>query len=244
MKRRLTRTLRTHDSDKPDADLVAEMHVPGSDALGALWHRYIRLVHRVAVGILRDEAEAEDVTQEVFFEIYRKSHLYDPSRGAVRVWLLQYAYHRSLRRKHALRRRAAYGGEPLDQVDAAAHEHRRDLTRQECRWLIRSGLAQLTQRQRATLELACLEDVSLQDVARRLRVSVGSARHYYYRGLARLRAWARREWPSMQADDAPAQAAGRRPSDRARGGRRSALRDHASARSADGAAAAWRLRRR
>jgi RNA polymerase sigma-70 factor (ECF subfamily) len=180
-------------SEKPDADLIAEMHAPNSDALGALFERYTRLVHRVAVGILRDEGEAEDVTQEVFFEIYRKSHQYDPSRGAVRVWLLQYAYHRSLRRKDALRRRAAYGGEPLeDNAENAVQSqgHRRGLTRQEARWVVRTGLTQLTERQRTTVELACLEEVSLHDVAERLRVSLGCARHYYYRGLARLRAWA------------------------------------------------------
>src|SRR5262249_60557070 len=43
--------------DKADADLVAEMHLPGSEALGALFHRYVRLVRRVAVDILRDEGE-------------------------------------------------------------------------------------------------------------------------------------------------------------------------------------------
>src|ERR1700737_692449 len=104
-------------SEKSDALLIAEMQVPDSDALSALFRRYIRLVRRVAVDILRDEAEAEDVAQEVFFEIYRKAHQYDPSRGAVRVWLLQYAYHRSLRRKDSLRRRAAYRGEPLEGID-------------------------------------------------------------------------------------------------------------------------------
>jgi RNA polymerase sigma-70 factor (ECF subfamily) len=177
-------------SEKADAVLIAEMHLPESDALAALFRRYIRLVHRVAANILRDDAEAEDVTQEVFLEIYRKAHLYDPSRGAVRVWLLQYAYRRSVQRKNVLRRRAAYHGEPLDGVDVIPRGRPRPLTGEECRWFIRRGLAQLTAPQRATLELACLEEVSLQDVAKRLCVSVGCARHYYYRGLARLRAWA------------------------------------------------------
>src|SRR5262249_42102415 len=120
-----------------DADLVAELRVPDSDALDVLIGRYVRLVRRVAAGILRDEGEAEDVAQEVFFEIYRKAHLYDPSRGPVRVWLLQYAYHRSLRRRNVLRRRAAYRGESLDEVDALAAVSRAALTRDECPWLIR-----------------------------------------------------------------------------------------------------------
>src|SRR5438093_640893 len=174
-----------------DAELVAGMHATDGDALAALFRRYVRLIYHVAVDILHDTGEAEDVTQEVFLEVYRKAYLYDSSRGSVRVWLLQYAYHRALRRKAALRRRAAYNGEPLEEADGLAECARQELTREECRWVIRAGLAQLPERQRATLELACFEELSLRDVAERLGVSVGCTRHYYYRGLARLQAWAR-----------------------------------------------------
>jgi len=182
-------------SGKSDAELVADMRARNGDALGMLLRRYRRLVHRVAADILRDAGEAEDVTQEVFLEIYRKSHLYDPARGTVKVWLLQYAYHRTLRRKAVLSRRAAYGGEPLDLVDGQRAAMRRQLSRDESRWLIRAGLAHLPERQRATLEMMCLEDLTLRDVALRLRVSLGCARHYYYRGLARLKAWAHARTP-------------------------------------------------
>ncbi|MPZ17576.1 MAG: sigma-70 family RNA polymerase sigma factor [Luteitalea sp.] len=175
---------------RSDAELMATMHSTNGDALAALFRRYGRMVQRVTFDILRDAGEAEDVTQEVFLEVYRRSHLYDPSRGSLKGWLLQYAYHRGLRRKEALRRRAAYGSQPLDEVEALTQRRPLDLTRQERRWVIRAGLAQLPERQRATLELACLEELSLRDVAERLRVSLGCARHYYYRGLARLRAWA------------------------------------------------------
>lgn len=176
---------------RADAELIDGLRRADDDALGALLRRYARLVHRVAADILRDTGEAEDVTQEVFFEIYRKAHLYDPARGTVKVWLLQYAYHRSLRRKAALRRRPGYCAEPLEGIEGRAHG-RRDLSRQERRWVLWAGLAQLPPRQRATLELACVEELSLRDIAARLRVSVGCARHYYYRGLARLRVWANR----------------------------------------------------
>jgi RNA polymerase sigma-70 factor (ECF subfamily) len=173
-----------------DAELVAGLHDAGGAAFEALVRRYGRLVYRVAVDILRDAGEAEDVTQEVFLDIYRKAHLYDAARGTVRTWLLQYAYHRTLRRKATLRRRAAYRGEPLEGIERLINDRRETLTRDECGWVIRAGLAQLPERQRATLELTCFEDLSLRDVAERLRVSLGCARHYYYRGIARLRSWA------------------------------------------------------
>lgn len=210
MRRRADRTPGGID-EKPDAELIAEVHQPGSDALSALFRRYGRLVQRVAANILRDDAEAEDVAQEVFLEIYRKSHLYDPSRGAVRVWLLQYAYRRSIRRKDVLRRRAAYGGEPLEGAESLTASKPPELSREECQWVLRTGLAKLTNRQRTTLELACLQEFSLRDVAQRMSVSLGSARHYYYRGLARLRAWAASHDVSAPRPNAPETAAEPRP---------------------------------
>jgi RNA polymerase sigma-70 factor, ECF subfamily len=179
------------DAPKTDAELMGEICSQKGDALERLFRKYVRLAYRVAVGILNDRAEAEDITQEIFLEVYRKAHLYDPSRGSVRVWLLQYVYHRTLRRKAALGRRAAYRGEPLEAAEELADYDGSRLTPDECRWVLRTGLAQLPERQRTTLELSCFEDLPLRDVAERLGVSVGCTRHYYYRGLARLQQWAR-----------------------------------------------------
>ena len=188
-------------SAQSDEELMAALCNADGDALAALFHRYHRLVFRVARGILRDGAEAEDVTQEVFLEVYRKAYLYDRTRGTVRVWLLQYAYHRTLRRKAALRRRAAYRGEPLDQAEPHLQGLPRLLNVEECRWILRAGLARLPARQRKTLELVCIDELTLREVAHRLQVSLGSARHYYYRGLAALRAWAlvADRWPDVPA---------------------------------------------
>jgi len=191
----------TSKEERDDADLIADIRASDADAMSVLFHRYVRLVYRVAADILRDDGEAEDVTQDVFLEIYRKAYLYDSSRGPVRGWLLQYAYHRSLRRKQALRRRAAYVGEPLEEAETMTTAARPALTRQECRWILRRGMAQLPANQRATLELACFEDASLRDVAVQLQVSFGCARHYYYRGLARLREWAAASDVSMERSE-------------------------------------------
>ena len=173
-----------------DPELVAAMSHGQTEALDLLFKRYARLVYKIAADILKDGAEAEDSTQEIFFEIYRKASLYDPARGSVRSWLLQYAYRRTVRRKLLLGRRAAYRGEPIEAAEVL-HQHQPRLTRDECGWVLRSGLAQLTERQRTTLELTCFEDLTLRDVAERLGVSVGCTRHHYYRGLARLQQWAR-----------------------------------------------------
>jgi RNA polymerase sigma-70 factor, ECF subfamily len=179
------------DCKRTDAELLGDICAHKADALDDLFQRYVRLVTGIAHRILDDRGEAEDITQEVFLEIYRKAHLYTAERGSFRVWLLQYVYHRTLRRKAALRRRAAYRGEQIEVLDERVSNRRPRLTQEECRWILRTGLAQLPTRQRATLELTCFEDLPLRDVAERLGVSVGCTRHYYYRGLARLQHWAR-----------------------------------------------------
>jgi RNA polymerase sigma-70 factor (ECF subfamily) len=202
-----------------DAELMGELRAGNGDAFEALFCRYVRLVYRIAAGILSDRAEAEDITQEVFLEVYGKASQYDPSRGSVKTWLLQYAYHRALRRKAALRRRAAYRGESLDAAETLAWDDRQRLTREECRWVLHAGLAQLSDRQRTTLELTCFEELTLRDVAERLGVSIGCTRHYYYRGLARLQAWAARLAEGHKPDGASQPPAIRRP---VGGGRRGA----------------------
>ncbi len=173
-----------------DAELMAAMKDGNHEALDTLFHRYARLVYRVASHILKDRGEAEDSTQDIFLEIYRKAHLYDPERGPVRGWLLQYTYRRTLRRRTVLGRRVGYHAEPIESVASPPHRPPR-LSTDECRWLLRSGLARLPEKQRTTLELTCFEDLTLRDIAGRLGVSVGCTRHYYYKGLARLQQWAR-----------------------------------------------------
>jgi RNA polymerase sigma-70 factor (ECF subfamily) len=63
---------------------------------------FYRLVLKIAVRILRDPGEAEDVMQDVFFEIFTKAAQFEPAKGSAKTWVLQYAYHRSLSRRQYL----------------------------------------------------------------------------------------------------------------------------------------------
>ena len=177
-------------STLPDADLVVEAARQNHDALAVLFDRYQRLVFHVARRIVQDEAEAEDLTQEVFFEIYRKASLYDPQRGSVKVWLLQYAYHRSFSRKTALLRRQQ-GREPLSAADfraaRATYDLWRGLTDDEWACALRQALASAHEKQRRTIELAFFDQLTLREIAEKTRQSFGNVRHYYYRGLKHVK---------------------------------------------------------
>ena len=79
-----------------------------SQALSHLFRRYSRLVHNVGQRILRDKAEADDLVQEVFLYIHRKSTLFDSSKGSTRSWIVQVAYTQALLRRRHLKAQGFY----------------------------------------------------------------------------------------------------------------------------------------
>src|SRR6266404_6551478 len=85
-----------------DERLMQELQAGNTDAFAIVFKRYHRLVHATALHILRDAHEAEDLTQSVFLEIYRRAGQFDARRGTLKVWLLQYAYSRSINRRNYL----------------------------------------------------------------------------------------------------------------------------------------------
>ncbi len=174
-----------------DEDVVERICQGHSDALPILFDRFYRLVLKIALRILRDPGEAEDVMQDVFFEIFNKAAQFDRAKGGAKTWILQYAYHRSLSRRQYLALRSFYDRHQIGErevsesnsVDASW----RGLTFQEWRRVIEQGLATLNEKQRKTIELVCFEGLFLSEIAERTNESLPNVRHHYYRGLEGLR---------------------------------------------------------
>src|ERR1700719_3950801 len=85
-----------------DEELTQQITEGCQEAMAELFDRYHRLVFDVAVRIVRDPGEAEDVVQIVFLDIFRAMAKFDSRKGILKVWLLQFAYHRALHRKRHL----------------------------------------------------------------------------------------------------------------------------------------------
>jgi RNA polymerase sigma-70 factor, ECF subfamily len=173
-----------------DELLMQEMRAGNTDAFAVIFKRYHRLVHVTALNIVRDAGEAEDLTQTVFLEIYRRMGQYDPARGTLKVWLLQYAYSRSMHRRNYLFVRQFHR-----QIEFSEMEEKKNLwspTRlqfQETARLTSEVLSVLSQAQRQTLELFFFEGLTLKEIAQRRNESFSNVRHHYYRGLERLRSY-------------------------------------------------------
>src|ERR1700677_502076 len=87
---------------RDDADLMLELCAGNDDALAVLYDRYYTAVLGVGLRILRDRGEAEDILQNIFMEIADRAGQYDPARGTVLVWIMQFAYGRSLNGRNYL----------------------------------------------------------------------------------------------------------------------------------------------
>ena len=171
-----------------EEELMRALCSGDGDALGLIFDRYHRLVLAVALRILRDIGEAEDLMQSVFFEIFQKAAQFDPAKGTLNKWILQYAYHRSINRKNYLQLRHFH--KTIDVLDADAQElwiTDIAIPAQETSRLVSELLALLNGPQREVMELVFFGDLSLKEIAEQTKQSFAAVRHQYYRGLKQLR---------------------------------------------------------
>jgi len=172
-----------------DELLMAHLQAGHTDVLAIIFDRYHRLILSVAMKILRDIGEAEDLMQTVFLEIFKSAAQFDQARGTLKVWILQYAYHRGMSRRQHLNIRHFYKNSDIADVPSelltADVIHFSD---QEIRQLVTEALGSLSEIQSKVLKLAYFEGLSLREIADRTNDSLGNVRHHYYRGLQRLRA--------------------------------------------------------
>ena len=177
-------------SGQSDEEAIARLQARDSNALNLLFDRYARLVLSIALRILRDHGEAEEVVQDVFFYVYQKASLFDPARGSGKAWIVQIAFHRALDGKAHLSRRGFYVGTDIDPLHDTLLGHS-DLEQEVGsgmnRVLLERAFEDLPEIQRRTLNLFYFQGLELREISERLNEPLGNVRHHFYRGLEKLR---------------------------------------------------------
>lgn len=174
----------------PDEEVVRALVAGDEHAMEVLFTRYYRLVMRVALRIVRDPGEAQDVVQIVFCDFYRAAKLFDASKGSLKTWLLQYAYGRSINRKESLESRNFYhenDPDALNLLPCNPGTRMFNMEVAEVRLLAEEVLASLEAKQRQVIELVCFRGLTMSETATAVGDSVGNVHHTYYRGLEKLR---------------------------------------------------------
>ena len=177
--------------DEDDRALMQQLVAGNDDALAVIVDRYQRLVLSVALRIVKDVSEAEEVAQTVFLNIFRNAGKFNPFRGTLKVWLLQYAYTRSINRRHYLEQRQFYSALEIDETAPVASPAEplnfKGMAPLETVRLVREALGTLHERQQTAITLVYFEGLTLSEAASKSGETVSALRHHYYRGLMKLR---------------------------------------------------------
>jgi RNA polymerase sigma-70 factor (ECF subfamily) len=172
-----------------DEQLLALCQSGDTDGLATLFDRYARLVLSIAVRTLKDQAEAEDLLQDIFLHIHEKSRNFDPTRGMARSWIIHVTYCMAIDRRAHLARRAFYSGTEISELQDTLKEETRledRVSAQLSGEQVRREFDQLTEKQRETLELFFFEGLTFREISEQLGETVENIRHHYYRGMERL----------------------------------------------------------
>jgi RNA polymerase sigma-70 factor (ECF subfamily) len=174
---------------RADEAALARMAQGDHDGLVELYDRHARAIYSLALRILQDRAEAEDVVQDVFAQVWTQAARYDTSRGAVAAWMLMMARSRAIDRLRAKRARpdnTADTRATLNMPDAGVPQDLQLLSAEEVARL-RRALAELPLLQRVALELAYYEGLTHAEIAERLEEPLGTVKTRIRQAVIRLR---------------------------------------------------------
>jgi RNA polymerase sigma-70 factor (ECF subfamily) len=182
---------RTYESEVTDEALMGEVCLGSREALAILFRRYARLVRGVALRVLKDASEADDLVQDVFVLIHRLCRNFDGSKASVQFWILQMTHRRAISRRRYLNSRHFYTQVELDdqsfQVAESRPGHFENPIDQIAGLDLQKMFGILSEDQQRTLRLHFIEGYTLDEIAKMLGQTKGNVRHHSFRGLERLR---------------------------------------------------------
>jgi len=165
----------------PDVELVRAMAAGNQDALAALYARHSELMLGLAMRIVRNRREAEDLLHDVFLEAWRSAKSFDPSRGRVRTWLAIRMRSRALDLQKSARVSRNAGDSGLDRMvepeGGASPDHAK----------VRSALRELPADQRQVIELAYFDGLSCSEISERISIPIGTVKSRLAAAMSKLR---------------------------------------------------------
>ena len=159
------------------------------EALAELYDRHGRLVFSLALRILRDQSDAEDIVQEVFSQAWRQAGRYEARRGNVIAWLLNLTRSRAIDRLRGRQSRPEAASESLLAIDIPdlmlPVDEQLSLEGRASR--VRAAMKELSVLQRVAIELAFYEGLTHVEIAERLELPLGTVKTRIRQGLLKLK---------------------------------------------------------
>lgn len=172
-----------------DDQAALERMARGDQAgLAEIYDRHGRLVYSLALRIVRDRGDAEDVTQDVFVQAWRQASRFDTTRGNVAAWLLTMARSRAidLIRRRRVRPQPGADDMVMETKDASPAPDVQFEWVQRAE-VIQEAMGALPLLQRLAIELAFFEGLTQAEIAEQLEVPLGTVKTRIRQGLLKLR---------------------------------------------------------
>ncbi len=156
------------------------------DAFRALFVHYGPRIKAVMLKAGADQQLAEDLVQDVMLNVWRKSKLYSPERGAVSTWIYTIARNARIDK---LRRGSSKPYEDLDDVELASEEADGEdmVIANEISGRVTDALSELPDDQRQIIRMAYIEDLSQSDIASKLSIPLGTVKSRMRLAYGKLR---------------------------------------------------------
>ena len=179
----------TLESRQADQAALARIARGDQGAFAELYDRHARLVYSLALRILQDRADAEDIVQEVFAQVWAQAARYEASRGAVAAWMLILTRSRAIDKLRAKRVRpeAAADASAAESVADLAASQDLELLSAEQVMRLQRAIKELPDAQRTALELAYYEGLTHVEVASRLNEPLGTVKTRIRQAVMKLR---------------------------------------------------------
>jgi RNA polymerase sigma-70 factor (ECF subfamily) len=157
-------------------------------ALRSLYGRMYRLVFTTVLRISKSRETAEELTVDVFHEVWRRASSYDPASGTVVGWIMNQARSRAIDRQRFEHRKKRTNPHPEDPAsDRAEDRSAQALTAQDQERVLRRALVALTSAERQVIETAFLSECTYVETAARLDQPLGTVKTRIRSGLMKLR---------------------------------------------------------
>lgn len=179
----------SQESRQADQASLARVARGDQLAFAELYDRHARLIFSFALRILQERADAEDVVQEVFAQVWAQAARYDASRGAVAAWMLMLTRSRAIDRLRARRARpeTAAESETAENVADLSATQDLELLSAEQVGRLQRALKDLPEAQRTALELAYYEGLTHAEIAQRLAEPLGTVKTRIRQAVIKLR---------------------------------------------------------
>jgi len=190
IRRRVSRTdtLPPMEAAPSDVLLVARCAKGDEGALAELYDLFGRAAYALALRIVRDASQAEDVVQEAFMDLWRGAARFDPDRSRPASYLLTFVHRRAVDLVRREQARPQRGGGVEDIADRAGKDDvPAALITSEQGENVRRALTELPPPQRQVLELAYFKGLSQSEIAEHLGEPLGTVKSRTHVALSRLR---------------------------------------------------------